>query len=348
MKAKRFLKKHNWFKEWLLILVATAIVIIGGIWGLRTWYSYNLRPVSSSQQTSYFTVESGDSVSLIAKKLKQADMIRSPRVFEAYVRSNNLFDDLQAGTYQLSPSMSTQTIVRKIIDGDVAKDLLTILPGKRLDQIKEAFIKAGYSQEVVDSAMKSANYSDHPALTSLPSGANLEGYLYPESFQHQANTPAETIVRQSLDQLQKRLTPDMVNNISAQGLSLYQGIIMASMVLKESDDPDAMAKIAQVFYTRLKQGMLLQSDPTAFYAADISGQKRSLSIDSPYNTYRNPGLPPGPISNVNDKALTAVAHPANTDYLYFVAGDDGTVYFARTLDEHRANVEKYCTTACGR
>jgi UPF0755 protein len=352
MKLKPLFKKYGWLKEWTLVIAAALIIIIGSAWGLRTWYYHSLQPVSGSQKVVYFTVETGENVSQIGKNLKRASLIKSTRAFETYVRSNNLFGYLQAGTYELSPSMSTQEIVSKLTKGEVAKNLLTILPGKRLDQIKEAFVKAGYGQTEVDTALKVSNYSSHPALASLPSGASLEGYLYPDSYQQLSNTPPETIVRQSLDQMEKYLTPEIINGFKAQGLNTYQGIVLASIILKEYSNPDdekaIQPQIAQVLLTRMKRGMLLQADPTAFYASALAGLENSLSIDSPYNTYKYPGLPPGPISNVTANALRAAANPAGTDFLYFVAGDDGKVYFAKTLEEHQANVQKYCTTACGR
>ena len=352
MNIKQLFKKYDWLKEWTLVIAAALVIIIGSAWGLRTWYNQSLQPVSNSQQVVYFTVESGENVSQIGKKLKQASLIKSTRAFETYVRSNNLFGFLQAGTYELSQSMSTQEIVSKLTRGEVAKNLLTILPGKRLDQVKEAFIKAGYSQATVDIAFKPGNYLDHLAIASLPPAASLEGYLYPDSYQQLSNTPPETIVEQSLDQMEKYLTPEIINGFKAQGLDTYQGITLASIVLKEysnsEDEKTIQPLIAQVLLTRLKRGILLQADPTAFYASALAGVENSLSIDSPYNTYKYPGLPPGPISNVTANSLRAAANPAGTDYLYFVAGDDGKVYFAKTLEEHQANVQKYCTTACGR
>lgn len=344
---RRIIKKHGWLKVSAAAIAASLLLVIGGVWSLRTWYYHNLGPVSQSQQVTYFTVESGDSLHLIAKNLKQAGLIRNSRIFETYVRGNALYDNLQAGTYVLSPSMSSQEIVNLLVGGKVAKDLLTILPGKRLDQIKQAFAKAGYSDTQIDKAFNPATYTGHPALASLPTGASLEGYLYPDSFQHQANTPAKTIVSQSLDEMQKYLTPDIIKGLSAQGLNTYQGVTLASIVLQETGNPRYAPTVAQVLLSRLKQNMPLQADPTAFYASAIAGVQKSLSIESPYNTYLRTGLPPGPISNVTKAALQAVAKPATTTYLYFVAGDDGVVHFSYTQAEHQAAVEKYCTKACG-
>src|SRR3989344_4124218 len=314
----------------MVVVLIVLLVLGGGIIGLRSWYNKNLTPVSTSAQSRYFTVTSGSSLHQIGVKLKSAGLIRNTRAFETYVRSNELHDKLQAGTYSLSSSMSVSQIVKKMVDGDVAKNLLTILPQKRLDEIKEAFAKTGYSKTEIDAAFNPANYHGHPALASLPPGASLEGYLYPDSFQKQADTPASTIVRESLDEMQKYLTPDIINGIAAHSLSIFQGITLASIVAQETDDPQYQPTVAQVFYKRLSQGIRLESDPTAFYVAAVEGKERSLAIESPYNTYKNDCLPPGPISNMTHDALRAVANPAAADFLFFVAGDDFKVHFSRT------------------
>lgn len=329
----------------LMVAAAVLVIALGGVAALRIWYSHNLQPVSGDKRTSYFTVQTGDSKHEIAVNLEHSHLIRSSKAFEAYLRSNEV-DILQAGTYTLSPSMDVKTIVDKMVKGDVTKNLLTILPGKRLDQIKEAFAKAGYSKAEINEAFNPATYTSVSLLKYLPSHASLEGFLYPDSFQKQQDTPASTIVRESLDEMAERLTPEIINNFQARGLSVYQGVTLASIVYQETDDPHYQPRVAQVFLTRLKQGMQLQSNVTANYAADIAQVPRNVNIDSPYNTYLHKGLPPGPIGNVTDAALSAVAHPDSTDYVYFIAGDDGKMHFSHTVDEHEAAIKQYCQKKC--
>lgn len=346
MVYKVFNKSTRPRQLWPLIVVIIAVIFVGGVVGLRVWYGDNLRPVSSSSQTAYFTVEAGESKRQIATALQSAGLIRNARAFETYLRSNEV-DILQAGTYVLSPSMTSQQIAAKMASGDVAKNLLTILPGKRIDQIKQAFAKAGYSQSEIDTAFNPATYLGNPALASLPSGASLEGYLYPDSFQKNSSTPAQTIVAESLAETAQKLTPDIITGLTSHGLSVYQGLTLASIVYQETDNPKYEPTVAQVFLSRLSQNMNLQSNVTADYAADIAGVARSTSIDSPYNTYLHAGLPPGPIGNFNVSALNAVAHPSNTSYLYFVADEQtGTVYFATTQADHDAQAKQYCPNTC--
>jgi UPF0755 protein len=223
---------------------------------------------------------------------------------------------------------------------------VTILPGKTIKQIKKAFLQAGYGDTELETAFDPTTYAAHPLLAALPSGAGLEGLLYPDSFQRDNSTPASTIVRESLDEMQARLNTNIINGFSAQGLTEYQGITLASIVYAESGNANSQPTVAQVFLLRLKKGMALGSDVTAFYAADLAGQGKTLGVDSPYNTRIHTGLPPGPIGNFSDAALKAVAQPSNTDYLYFVAGDDGTIHFSHTEAEHEQAVKQYCTTEC--
>lgn len=344
---KGFRKKRRLLRSWPAILIITLLIIGGGYWAAQSWYTRNLAAVSSSSsQTIYFTVISGSSVQDIGVDLKRASLIRSTKAFEAYVRGRELFSKLQAGTYAFNQSMSTPQIVSKMVNGDVSKNLLTILPGKTIKQIRQAFKQAGYNDAELDIAFSPVTYAGHPVLTNLPVGATLEGMLYPESFQKAANTPPTTIIRESLDEMEKRLTPSILSGLAAQGLNTYQGLTLASIVYAESGDPKSQPTIAQVFLTRLKRDIPLGADPTAFYAADQVGAGKTLGVDSPYNTRLRGGLPPGPIGNFTDAALKAVAYPSNTDYLFFVAGDDGVIHFSRTQAEHEQAVRQYCTTEC--
>lgn len=315
--------------------------------GLRVWYGHNLAAVNSADsQTVYYTVESGASLHQISLGLKKSNLIRNTSVFEYYVRTHELYGSLQAGTYAFNRSMNASKIVSKIVHGEISTNLVTILPGKRIDQIRQAFTSAGYSKAQIDAAFDPVTYGGLPALASLPAGATLEGYLYPDSFQKDASTPATAIVKQSLNELDKYLTPDAVDGCRTEGLNIYQCVTLASIVYQESGDPKYEPTVAQVFLSRLKQGINLGSDVTAFYGAAIAGASPSVSYDSAFNTRMHAGLPRGPISNFTSDALQAVAHPADTDYLFFVAGDDGVIHFSHSQAEHDAAVAKYCTKLC--
>jgi UPF0755 protein len=216
--------------------------------------------------------------------------------------------------------------------------------------VREDFIRAGFKASAVDAALQAKQYrDDFPALADNPPSADLEGFLYPDSYQKTATTDPRQIVEEALAQMQKHLTVSVRNAFAKEGLTTYQGVTLASIVEQEVSDtnPSDRPKVAQVFLKRLHKGMTLGSDATARYGAVKNGQAPSLDYDSNYNTLLHKGLPAGPINAVSDSSLQAVAHPANTDWLYFVSGDDGTTYFSKTLKEHEALTKKYCHEQCG-
>jgi UPF0755 protein len=332
----------------ILVIFIVIIFVLGLVGGLilRAEYHENLKPVSESQQNQLVTVETGATAHEIAVILKEQGLIRATWAFEWYVRSHNLRDDLQAGSYYMHPNQNVQDIVNALTNGKVATDLVTILPAQRLPQIRQAFINAGFKPADVDAALVPGQYENLPVLVGKPVGTSLEGYLYPDSFQKTATTKPATIVRQSLDLMQKKLTTDVRAGFAAQGLTVYQGVTLASIVEQEVSKPSDRPIVAQVFLRRFSTGMQLGSDVTAFYGAITAGKQPSVAYDTPYNTRIHTGLPPGPISNVSADSMQAVAHPAATDYLYFVAGDDGKTYFSHTVAEHEALTAAHCKKLC--
>ncbi|HET7320297.1 MAG TPA: endolytic transglycosylase MltG [Candidatus Saccharimonadales bacterium] len=333
-------RRTNWRKVVVSVVAAALVVTVAA--GFTAWghYRSNLRPRDNDQTTYNIVIPTGSTPRQIGSQLKVAGLIRDGRTFEIYVRVHNFTDKLQAGTYAISSSMSVQQIVSKIANGDIVKNLLIILPAQRIDQIKDVFINAKFDKVAVDKAFGADQYRDIPVLADLPAGASLEGYLYPDTFQKDATTDPAVIIRQSLQEMNSHVTADVKAAFAAKGLSTYQGITLASIVENEVSKPSDRQQVAQVFLSRLKQGIRLQSDITANYA--------SLVGDDAYNMYNHDGLPPGPISNVSDVSLQAVAHPANTNWLYFVTGDNGTTYFSSTSQEHEKLVQQYCHKLCGR
>ena len=325
----------------ILALLAAATVVTFHI------YHNNLQPVSSSQSQQLITIQTGSTANQIADQLHQDNLVRAAWAFEWYVREHNAREDLKAGTYSLSPSQSVADIVAILTQGKVQTRLVTILPGKRLDQVRAALINDGFSPTAVDNALQPSQYTGLPALADKPADVSLEGLLYPDSFQKTAATDPSVIVRESLTEMGQHLTPALQSAFATEGLSTFKGIILASIVGQEASKASDQAQVAQVFLKRLNQGMMLQSDQTAFYGAILAGQPPSVNFTSVYNTYNITGLPPTPISNVNDQDLNSAAHPAATDWLYFVAGDDGTVYFEQTAQQHQADTQAYCHKLCG-
>lgn len=356
-------QRRRWPKMLILAGSVLLTLIIVSVLVIRRTYEMNLRPISAAPvATQQVNIPTGSTVKQIAKIMEDAKLIRAAWAFEWYVRNNDAYDSLQAGTYPLNSSQSVQEIVSILTNGKVSTDMVTILPGKRLDQIRKTLINYGYDEKSVDAALDPSKYSDHPALVDKPAQASLEGYIYPETFQKNGNTKPEEIIRGSLDEMQKLLTPELRAGIVRQGLTVHQGIILASIIDQEAGSSADMPTIAQVFLKRLNVGMQLGSDVTSIYGAVTDGinlpdnvaKAASIAIahDSPYNTRMHSGLPPGPISNVSKAALQAVANPSNTGYLYFVAGDPqpeggpGKTYFANNASEHESNITNYCKVLC--
>ncbi len=330
------------------ILIFLIIVLAVSTFYIRKIYEKNLQPVSGSNQSIIVTIPSGSSLPKIADILKNTGTIKAAWAFEWYVRNDNYArTNLEAGTYILHPNQSVSQVVSILSEGKAAGNLVVILPDQRIDQIENALINDGFSHDDVVAALNSSQYvSKYPMLADLPQGASLEGFLYPDSFAKDSNTKATDIINDSLTEMQKKLTLDIVNGFNKQGLTIYQGVTLASVVEQEVGDPADQAKVAQVFLSRLASGMNLGSDVTAFYGAIEAGQTPSLTYDSSYNTRLHSGLPYGPISNVNEAALVAVAHPASTNYLYFVTGDNGVTYYSTTLAGHDQQVSQYCQKLC--
>lgn len=340
-------ERRHWPKRLVIILIVATIGVVGATAIVRRTYYEKLKPVSSTvQEAKLITVEKGASVDAIAKQLQDAGLIRSAWAFKLYVSSKEVRNALQAGTYSLSSSQSVAQIVSQLSHGKVATNLVTILPGWRIDQVRTALISYGFPEKDVDAALDPENHLANPALVDKPDTASLEGYIYPDSYEKSSSTTAQEIIEQALSEMHKKITPTMRDSFAEQGLSTYQALIVASMVEKEVSTQQDRNQVAQVFIKRLRIGMSLGSDVTAFYGATVAHQKASTTYDSPYNTLLHKGLPPTPISNVSDSSLKAVAQPAQTDWLYFVAGDDGTTHFSKTLDEHNAAVSQYCHKLC--
>ena len=342
-RKRRRLPRRIWWLLLVLIILAT-----GGVIAAHRVYNNDLQPVSNNQKTQIFTVQPGSSVKQIADQLQEVHLIRSSWAFQLYVHSENDASALQAGTYALSPSEDLPTIVSTLAKGKVATKLVTIVPGVRIDQVRADLINDGFSPSSVDNALNPGLYSDMPVLAFKPTNVNtLEGFLWPDSFEKQPNTDPSVIIRESLTEMDQHLTPDVQAAFAHEGLTTYQGMILSSIILQEVNKPVDQAQVAQVFLSRLKTNMMLGSDVTARYGAISAGLSPSLTYNSPYNTLLHTGLPPTPISNLTDSALNAATHPASTNFLYFVTGDNGVTHFSTTLQQQQADTQTYCHKLCG-
>ena len=228
----------------------------------------------------------------------------------------------------------------------------TVVPGETIFDFKNRLSKQGYTDEQIEAGLN-ADY-DYDFLKNRPAGASLEGYLFPETHNFYADATVEDIINRYLQDMEKVVTEnDLATKYATHGLTLHEGITLASVVQKEAV-PGEQPTVAQVFLTRLGYGWKLGSDVTVSYALDIVDPNRetytdnssALMIDSCYNTRQNTGLPCGPISNPGLSALLSVAEPSETAYLYFLTGDDGMMYYSYTEAEHNQNAILHCQTLC--
>ncbi len=355
-----------------VVITILAILGIGAAAGYG-YYSYNLRPVADVDcetvdadacDDTLFAVESGMGVSEIADGLKEAGLIRDSLVFQIHFRLNSNGKSLKAGEYQLNQAMSLNEITSLLLKGGSENVFsLTIFPGENIFDIKKRLMDLGYTEEEVEAGF-SAKYDDASyawIFEGRPEEAtSYEGYIYGETYEFYRDDTVGTILETTFHEMAKVLEAnDLRAKFEAHGLSLYQGITLASIVQKEANNAADMAKVAQVFYNRLEQGWSLGSDVTTIYAIDLvdpdrlSGmsEEEKINFDSPYNT-RKPGmigLPFGPISNPGAEALNAAATPdeSATEFMFFLTGDDGLMYYSSTEEGHLQNIQEHCQQLCG-
>lgn len=350
-------KKHSESKILLWIGGIVAVVVVGVGASLIAWYNIQLAPVGNDiSQLTKITIAPGSTSSQVSEQLKKQSIIRSTIAFDIYVRLSCKNSILKAGTYRLSPAETTPQIVRHLSNGSVDRFNITFYPGAALANgisksitdkynVTTVLQGAGYSDQEIAAALE--NTYDGPLFASKPSGSNLEGYIYGETYNFNTGATVEDILKGTFSEFYKKIQDNkLVAGFTGHGLNLYQGITLASIIQKEANDPKDQKQIAQVFYLRLKQNMALGSDVTYQYIADKTGVARDPNIDSPYNTRRYTELPPGPIAVPGLSALQAAANPADGDYLYFLSGDDGVMYFAHTNAEHEANITNHCKQKC--
>lgn len=320
----------------ILGLVATGVVLFAGLYAN---YRLGLRPVASTGATQDFTVATGENAPTIAQHLVDAGLLRNRNAFVTYVNFHGLRARLKVGRYSVSPTLSGSAIAELLAGGHTLSRRIVVPEGYTIRQIEASAVSIGITKSDFRAALAAPH--DQAFLANKPTGVSLEGYLFPDSYQIGSGTTAASLVSDMLDNFGKRVGPEYTQAFAAEGLSLHQGLTMASIVEREVNSAADRPVVAQIFLKRLKLGQALGSDVTTHYAADLLGVAFNTNLDSPYNTRRVVGLPPGPICSPGLGAMDAVAHPAGTDYLYFLSGKDGKTHFAKTYAEHQRNIAKY-------
>ena len=314
------------------------------------------QPAGDDPTPVTFTIRPGETAAQIAQRLEAEGLIRDADVFRALLRLRGVDTRLEAGNYELRRTMSMNEIMVVLQHGRPPTITLTVPEGWRAEEIADLLRVVGLADpDEFLQIVRSGGDFDYDFLRDRPPGVtSLEGFLFPDTYEFPTDATAEDVVRRMLETFGQRFTPALREQARKQGLTVYQAVVLASIVEREAVIPQERPIIASVFLNRLRKGMYLNADPTVQYALGFQAESgtwwkrplllEDLEVDSPYNTYRHPGLPPGPICNPGLAALQAVANPAKTNYYYFVANDvagDGSHVFAETLEEHQANIEKY-------
>ncbi len=310
-------------------------------------------PISNDPTEVPFTIEPGESALDVAGRLQEMGLVSDAQLFRQFLRYNNLDSSIEAGDYVLRRNMNMKEVGQALQKATTKEVVVTIPEGWRAEQIAEMLTNEG----VMDGsaflvAVRGGTIVEHNILFDRPAGESYEGYLFPDTYRLPQNATPEDLIQRMLDNLASKLPANAIDLASQQGLSFYNVLTIASIVEREAVLAEERPIIASVYLNRLQQGMYLQADPTVQYAMGYQPDSRQWwktpvtleeysAVDSPYNTYLHPGLPPGPIANPGIDSIMAVLQPASTNYLFFVAYGDGKHVFAETYEEHQKNVAKY-------
>jgi UPF0755 protein len=315
------------------VRIVSICVALALIFGAYTYYSSN-QAANFGKQTKYLYVQRGDTVYDIGYKLQQMGAITSEFNFMMFAKILGHSRDMKAGRYAIEPGASFHEIFSLLTSGKSMPFNITILEGLTLDKIAEDLShNLNFSKEELIAAA-----SDRVVLDSLSiPGDNLEGYLFPDTYNFFYDETPRSVVHKMLIQFYANLPDSFAEKAKKLGMSANEAVTMASMIESEAMLDSERPIISAVYHSRLKIRMRLQCDPTVIYA--LGGLDRplyynDLKIDSPYNTYKYYGLPPGPICSPGKASLEAAVNPAPVDYLYFVAKGDGSHIFSRTNREH--------------
>lgn len=286
-------------------------------------------PLRSDLPGKTFSIKSGESLEEIADNLEKEELIRSSFWFSLYVLYKGWAGHLLAGEYNLSPSLTVPEIALKITDGQInpSEVRITIPEGFTLEKIDARLAKAGLIRE-----------------GELLQYSELEGYLFPDTYWFRRGDEPEKIILKMRQNFNEKIDQELKNEISKQGKTLEEIIIMASLLEKEVSSYEDRRIVSGIFWKRIKDNYPLQSDASLSYIFEDDKPRHTIDetkVDSPYNTYQNIGLPPGPINNPGLLSIKAAIYPLKTDYYFFLSAPNGKTIFSKTLEEHNKNKAKY-------
>ena len=331
----------------LLKLFAVALVLLvisAAVGGWMLWSRVHEPYKGYDAAEQFIEIPAGAGAADIRRRLLEAGLVRDELTLRAALRLTGSSRGLKAGEYRFDGPMSAVDVVDRIARGDVHARRITFREGLTIAEMADLY-QAREFGTAEDFLAAAGNASLVKELD--PAATDLEGYLFPETYALPRGTPATRLIAMMVDRFKATYTEMLQEQAKEQGLTTRQVVTLASLVEKETGKAEERPIVAAVYRNRMRIGMGMQADPTVVYALQKAGRyngnirREDLAFDSPYNTYRYPGLPPGPIASPGKASIEAALNPADVDYLYFVSRNDGSHVFARTLEEHNANVREF-------
>jgi UPF0755 protein len=324
----------------MTVAVFGVLLAIGA--GFFLWYAVRQPYQGYTDAKKRVEVRRGDNTGTILRKLQKEGVVRDEWIPLVYMKALRSRDSLKAGVYEFDEPLSAVDVIDKLVRGDVILASITIREGLDRFAVGKLFSAEGFGTE---DEWKRITGEPDLVRDIAPDADSLEGYLFPDTYKFDPGTPVTTIVQAMVTNFRRHWGEEMA--FITTGLNPHQTVTLASIVETEARLPQERPVVASVYVNRVRRNMLLGADPTVIYAMKLAGRwngnirRADLQMDSPYNTYRKPGLPPGPIASPGLASLRAAAAPATSPYLYFVARNDGSHVFATNLDDHNRNVEQW-------
>jgi UPF0755 protein len=325
------------------ILAVSAVLLLAPLAAVLVIWSHPYK--NYSEDKKIILIPRGTSSMQLAKRLEVEGIVLHRTLFIAYLKTLKRSDHLQAGEYRFQGPLTIPQVADKIIRGLVYYHEVTIPEGFSFFEISDLLEQKGFATR---EEFRSAFTSSDLAADLVPSLKNLEGFLFPDTYRLTRGETSGEIVQTMIERFRQIYHTHLESNLQRSSMSLRQLVTLASLIEKETAVDEERALVSAVFHNRLERGIPLQCDPTIIYAAKLTGSfkgeiyQSDLLLDSPYNTYKHTGLPPGPIANPGLRSLEAALNPAAVDYLYFVKSNNGGRHvFSKTLDEHNRAVAAY-------
>jgi len=329
-------------KEKLLLIVVGSVLFLGGVFLVQTIY---LPFRIGDSRPRFFKVEKGEGLGEVSLNLQQQRLIESKNLFYLYLILKGNHRQIKAGKYLISPSDSIAQIADKLVKGEIAKTEVTIPEGFTVDKIEERLKAKDLINDKEISGLKPKLFQDEFSfLKQIPEDNNLEGYLFPDTYQFYYRSDPSEIAGKMISNFDKKIDSDLRREIKLQDKTIFKIITMASLIEREIRAFGDKKIVSGILWKRIAYGVPLQVDATITYITGKNSTKvpkEDLEIDSPYNTYKNLGLPPGPISNPGLESILAAVYPKDSAFWYYLSTPEGKTKFSKTNKEHNINKYKY-------